>query len=283
MTRLIFLKGLPASGKSTWAKEQVEQSKGRTKRVNKDDLRLLLDMGRWSKVNEQHINKVQNKLVDYYLKEGFDVIVDNTHLAPQHEQTMREIARVNKAEFEIKDFYIPVSEAEERDALRSNGVGPKVIRKMWRQYCIQEYRPSEGLPNAIITDLDGTLAGLNGRDPYQEQLVEQDIYNEVVGSAVQLMAKQYKAKVIITSGRHDSCQQATERWLHKHDFNYDKIMMRPSGISGKEAPDWQVKNTMYDTILQSYNVVVVFDDRETVVSTLRERGLRVFAVADGRF
>ena len=41
--KVILTVGLPASGKSTWAKEQVSQNPGQYKRVNKDDLRAMLD------------------------------------------------------------------------------------------------------------------------------------------------------------------------------------------------------------------------------------------------
>ena len=41
MQKVILLKGLPASGKSTWAKAVVEQGKGQYKRINKDDLRAI--------------------------------------------------------------------------------------------------------------------------------------------------------------------------------------------------------------------------------------------------
>ena len=49
--KLIMTKGLPASGKSTWAKQYLDDNPG-TKRVNKDDLRAMLDNGKWSKRNE---------------------------------------------------------------------------------------------------------------------------------------------------------------------------------------------------------------------------------------
>lgn len=43
--RVIILKGLPGSGKSTWAKEQLEKYPGRYKRICKDDLRAMLASG----------------------------------------------------------------------------------------------------------------------------------------------------------------------------------------------------------------------------------------------
>jgi tRNA uridine 5-carbamoylmethylation protein Kti12 len=53
--KIILTRGLPASGKSTWSKEQVAKSNGKVKRVNKDDLRDMIDAGIWSKINEQLI------------------------------------------------------------------------------------------------------------------------------------------------------------------------------------------------------------------------------------
>jgi len=51
--KVLILKGLPASGKSTYAKELV--AKGNWKRINKDDLRAMLDCSKWSKANEKFV------------------------------------------------------------------------------------------------------------------------------------------------------------------------------------------------------------------------------------
>ena len=62
MTELIMARGLPGSGKTTWAKGQVEKSGGRYKRVNRDDLRAMLDAGQWSKQNERMVREVRDHL-----------------------------------------------------------------------------------------------------------------------------------------------------------------------------------------------------------------------------
>jgi len=46
MLTVTILKGLPGSGKTTWAKEQIAKSPGNYKRINKDDLREMLDNSR---------------------------------------------------------------------------------------------------------------------------------------------------------------------------------------------------------------------------------------------
>jgi predicted ABC-type ATPase len=70
MTTLYMTKGLPGSGKTTWAKEMVSKSKGSVKRVNKDDLRAMLDAGEWSKENEKFVLKVR----DFIIEKALDVI-----------------------------------------------------------------------------------------------------------------------------------------------------------------------------------------------------------------
>ena len=77
--KIIILKGLPASGKSTWAKEQVEKSQGGCKRVNKDDLRTMIDDGKFSKGNEKFVVQIRNNLIVEALKAGKHVIVDDQH------------------------------------------------------------------------------------------------------------------------------------------------------------------------------------------------------------
>ena len=57
MAKLIALRGIQGSGKSTWAKEQVDKGGGKVKRVNNDELRLMLDNGNWSPDNENVIFK----------------------------------------------------------------------------------------------------------------------------------------------------------------------------------------------------------------------------------
>jgi len=41
--KVIILKGLPASGKTTWAKKFVQENGGLYKRISKDDLRAMAE------------------------------------------------------------------------------------------------------------------------------------------------------------------------------------------------------------------------------------------------
>jgi predicted kinase len=174
--KLIMTRGLPASGKTTWAKEQVLNGNGRVKRINKDDLRAMVDAGQWSKSNEKFILKLRDNFVFEALMAGYDVIVDDTNLAPKHEEQLRAIFKTvesgswfpggeSNMKFEIKDFTdVSLRTCIDRDSARPNSVGEKTIKRMHRQFLrlvprtftAPEYNPD--LPNCIIVDIDGTLA-----------------------------------------------------------------------------------------------------------------------------
>lgn len=133
MKTIIFLKGLPASGKSTWAREYLEKNTN-VKRVNKDDLRAMLDNSKWSHANEKFVLQLRDHIVIESLQKGFHVIVDDTNLHPKHEERMRQIARENNAVVEVKFFDTPLEECLRRDAARANSVGVTTIRQMYDQY-----------------------------------------------------------------------------------------------------------------------------------------------------
>lgn len=151
-----MLKGLIASGKTTYAKELV--AKG-WKRVNKDDLRAMIDDSKWSKNNEKDIMEARDLLVIHYLDNGYNVVVDDTNFHPKHRETLIEIADNCDAEFEEKFFDVPVYECIERDAKRGDkSVGSKVILGMYFRFLSKKADYSDEKKDAFIFDIDGTLA-----------------------------------------------------------------------------------------------------------------------------
>lgn len=287
--KLIMTRGLPASGKSTWAKEQVKLSKGKTKRVNKDDLRAMIDDGEWSKENEKFILSVRDSIIVDALFQHKNIIVDDTNLAPKHEKDLRHIAEELDAEFEIKWFDTPLAECIRRDMLRPNPVGKKVIRRFYEQIKDLyepkiEYNPD--LPECIIVDIDGTLAHMNGRSPYDYTKVSTDVVDPVVSDIV----RRYRSVdimddnplyVIIVSGREDSCKPETEQWLQDNHIPYDELHMRKTD---DKRDDRIVKKDIFDTWIKNrYNVKFVLDDRNRVVEMWRSLGLKVLQVSEGDF
>src|SRR6266567_2110776 len=183
MKRVIICSGLPACGKTTWCKELIDKEPGRYKRISKDDLRAMLDNGRWSKGNENFILKARDALIFRALQEGYHLLIDDTNLHPKHEQAIRELVK-GVATVEIKDFTdVPLEECIERDRKRPNYVGEQVIRRMYRDFLQMKPIPptyNSELPDAVICDLDGTLALMNGRNVYDAAKCEEDIVNKPV-------------------------------------------------------------------------------------------------------
>ena len=125
--------GLPASGKTTAARKLQAESEGRMRRVNLDDLRAMLDVpaperGRSSYAHEQTVLAIQDAAVRAAVDDGFDVVVDNTHMTPHIPKRLK-AAVAGQATFVVHDFTdVPVEECLRRDAERERPVGEEIIR-----------------------------------------------------------------------------------------------------------------------------------------------------------
>lgn len=272
-------KGLPSSGKSTWAKEEVIHTNGKTKRVNKDDLRAMIDAGNWSKDREKHILEMRDTLVKYYLTAGYSVIVDDTNLAYKHEMVLRGIAREFNADFEIKDFTdIPYSVCIERDMGRANKVGAKVIMAQYNQFLKPESpKYNFRLRDAIICDIDGTLALIRDRNPYDAS----NCMNDDVERAVAHIVNNVPGTVLLVSGRENKYRKQTELWLLENGIRHKKLYMRETA---DRREDSIVKKEIYEReIKDKYNVLFVLDDRNRVVDMWRSLGLKCLQVEEGYF
>ncbi len=75
--KVIMFKGLPGSGKTTKAKAIIDKYPKLYKRINKDDLREMIDNGRFSKENELMVLDIRNALLLYFLYKGKNVIIDD--------------------------------------------------------------------------------------------------------------------------------------------------------------------------------------------------------------
>lgn len=282
--KLIMTKGLSASGKSTWAREQVEKGQGNVKRVCKDDLRAMLDNGAHSDGREKAVLAARDTLVGTFLALGHTVIVDDTNLAPKHEQRLWEIARAHNVAFEVKDFtHVSVEECLKRDRKRSNYVGEQVILKQYNDYLAPKAEPPThdmSKHDCVIVDLDGTLADISHRSPYDASTCEDDILRHHVAQAVHAYRAWHQVFVILVSGRNEKYRAETERWLAKHGIVYHSLHMRPDEDGRK---DYVFKEEVYlNEIKPTFNVLGVWDDRPSVIRNCwRKHGLPVFNCGDG--
>jgi predicted kinase len=293
MITVTILKGIPASGKSTWARQKLDEHPGMYKRINKDDLRAMLDHSHWSKGNEAFVLKVRDMLIIEALKEGKHVIVDDTNLDPKHETHIREMvseyARESERSIkvEVKEFNITLEESIARDAKRPVPVGEKAIRSIHNRYVapigrIPFYRQQDTtLPKAIICDIDGTLALINDRSPFDASRCEQDLVNEPVLKIVNQYAKAGFV-ILLLSGRSTEHRIQTTNWLSAKGIAYDALFMRQQGDMRKDSI---VKKELYEAHIQDiYYIEFVLDDRNQVVDMWRkEIGLPCLQVYYGDF
>lgn len=142
-------------------------------------------------------------------------------------------------------------------------------------------KQDQSLPPAIICDLDGTLALMNGRNPFDASKCEDDLPNNPVVHLVKLYADQ-GTKIILLSGRTDNYKSETLRWLENHSITYEKLLMRRHGDSRKDAI---IKKEIIDNEIKGkYFVRFVLDDRNQVVDMWRnEIGYPCFQVYYGDF
>jgi predicted kinase len=285
--RIVMLKGLPASGKTTWAKQQLKEFPGVYKRVNKDDLRAMLDDSIWSKQNENFILRMRDWIIGNAIMDGYSVIVDDTNLHDKHKQKLSEIAKANSVELEIKFFDTSVEECIERDSKRQNYVGEKVIKTMYNRFLKPQeadnvlYLISALLKPAIICDIDGTIAhNDNKRGFFEWMKVGLD---EPKKNIIRILEKFKKDGyiILIVSGRDSVCLNLTLEWLSKHKVPYDYLYMRATNDNRQDAV---IKKEIFnDKIRNEYNVDFVLDDRQQVVDMWREIGLTCLQVDYGDF
>lgn len=291
--KLIATVGLPRSGKSFWAKQFIKLNKGWL-RISNDEFRLMFFNRQFDKGDTKFIDEAREKLVEHFMNRNeTNLIIDNTNLSPKRIEEYKTLADKYNYDFEIMDFtHIPLKLCIERDKYREASVGEKVIRQMYNQFLKKDPPKIEHNPHlqdCLICDLDGTLALMCDRSPYDEAKADQDYLNEPVWNVIWSMRHSFSRKssaspkrnpyLILMSGRDEGRgRQATKTWLKKHDIDYDFLYMRREN---DQRSDDIVKEELYNEFIKDkYNVVAVFDDRLRVCRVWNKLGLPLFRVGD---
>jgi len=282
--------GLPASGKSTWAKFMVSEHKSKYKRVNKDDLRAMLDCTHHTEGNEKFVLAIRDQIIDLALSTGKDVIVDDTNIHPKHIEHIKKKFG-DRAEIEIKSFMdVPVEECVERDAKRTGTahVGKRVIYSMHKQYKQQNCKDYSEYPVwhddrklLLICDIDGTLNILKDRSPYDIEKSLGDGLNKHTKHVLETYST-HAVEIALVTGRSDKFKKVTVDWLTTHNVPYKSLYMR---VDGDERPDDVVKKEIFEAHFKDqFNILFVLEDRDRVVSMYRdELNLPVFQVKYGNY
>jgi len=306
MPKLVVTRGLPASGKTTWALKWLREDPVNRVRVNRDEIRKMGFNNFYSGTDTEPLTiKFRDRLIDEALASGKDVVNDDTNLSAKQLKPLMRIAQTLGAEFEVVDLTnVSREECVSRNWARKlkgeRGVPDGVIESMHqrfiqgRQYPLdvpetvhtdgnlyEAYRPDINLPLAVIFDIDGTVAHMNGRSPYDYSKVSTDTPDRAVIETAQLYANA-GYQVIFLSGRKFECHNDTLEWLHTHTYIDDlQLLMRKTGDDRRDAV---VKYELFDNYVRfNYNVVGVYDDRNQVVDMWRKLGLKTYQVEEGNF
>lgn len=290
--KLIIARGLPASGKTTYAKEWIAEDESNRVGVEKDEIRrntALFKDGVYNhkRGDEAIVIKERDRFIDEALSQDKSVISSDTNLINKHISQMSSIAEKYGAEVEIKNFLdVPIKELLRRDVLRSNPVGEQVIRRMFHESV--KTLPTflkfdQELPFVVVSDMDGTLTlGPKNRSPYDWSKVGNDDINLGVSHLLDGVELINYCKVFIFSGRDSVCRPETEEWLKKNCIDYDELYMRKENDN---RSDEIIKAELIEEYIRDkYNVLIWFDDRAKVSTMLRDvYGINVAQVGDTRW
>ena len=123
MAKLIMLKGLPASGKTTWAMKQLEQ--GNFFRISLKDIEQTMTEKN-SKKKISNALRIRNDLLENILKNKLgNVILDDYNLSLISQRAIEKMCSKHGYDFELKSFLdVPINECIKRDLKRENSIGP---------------------------------------------------------------------------------------------------------------------------------------------------------------
>lgn len=132
MNKILVLQGIPAAGKTTFAKKFVKENDNWV-RLNRDDIRKMFGEY-WLPKREYLVEAAEFAIAKETILEGWNIIVDDTNLNQHYIDEWNRFAMVNNCEIEFKEFQCSLEEALKRDSERENSVGEKVIRKFYEKY-----------------------------------------------------------------------------------------------------------------------------------------------------
>jgi predicted kinase len=297
-TKVIILIGPPGCGKSTAAKEFIKLNPSYV-RVNRDDLRMMLRNEQMlDNKSEEILTDIQNNIIINFLSRGKNVIIDNTNLKEKYLKELINVCSDYCDDIIFNIFDTKIETCIERNNNREQKVPIDVIKKMfidfenlknnfefhnYRKYIDKPFeynqKNSNSLPECYLFDIDGTLALMNGkRGPFDWNKVHLDDVNEIVKEQLILLHKN-NYKIIIMTGRDESCKELTKNWFNVNNIPFDDMFMRTKDDHRKDSV---IKTELFEKHIKgNYFVKGVFDDRLQVIDTWYKLGIFTFNVNQG--
>lgn len=308
MQKIIILVGPPGSGKTSRANQILAEKSLDTEkwvRVNKDSLRSMM-YNAFIDADEVVIhatmlavlkNITTNVVLDNTncrisnLKELIDSLSKQYHVELEFvrdELTDEQLIDINNGRFRneklnhtvllsiLQSYRHLIKHKEE--LLNYANVQNNKVKTSKSGHSYINNKPN-GRPKAVIVDIDGTVAHMVDRSPFEWDKVGNDVPDYAIVELVQLLDEDYE--IIFVSGRSDACREETNAWLDKNlDMGFYKLYMRKDGDFRKDAV---IKKEIYDSFKDTYDVRFALDDRNQVVEFWRSIGVKCLQVEEGNF
>jgi predicted kinase len=305
--KMIFTVGVSGSGKTTWANQFCKSEW--FVNVNRDDIRRsLFNFGKWSeykftKERERKVSEEQLKMIEYAFRSGFPgVVISDTNLSK--DRCLALVDKVSellgvKVESEFKVFDIDPIQCMKYDLMRDYPVGSKVIMEQYKRFSEEWLLPENrqldngNMPNAIIIDVDGTIAKkTDARGHFEWSKVGLDEPRTHVINLIESVIERGYIPIVM-SGRDSACKNETMEWLDFYlpafreacnTFGHTEplLFMRKEGDM---RSDVIVKAELFEeNIRGKFYVEMAFDDRPGICCLWRYKfGIDVINVSDSPF
>lgn len=322
---LIYTVGCPGCGKTTWAKQFLNDHKNdefKWVRISRDDIRMMSFNIEFDVQYESYVSIIEEQMVRSALENGMNVLIDATHIQKKSRNKWLKIARdIGGINIIEHGFDCHLEECIDRNSKRDRKVPEHIIRNMFEQLrnvgCykheiiesipehVQEKQTyCSYLPDAVIVDLDGTIADNTWRNVYDASRADEDPPIEGIIDLVDILRHKYVSDwsnqdedfnndLIFVTGRSEKYREQTTKFLQKHIidrfYHYSSEYEIPELIlhmrqNNDNRPDTQVKREIYlNKIKNVCNVRYVLDDRPSVCRMYRRLGLTVLQLNDKEF
>jgi predicted secreted acid phosphatase len=146
------------------------------------------------------------------------------------------------------------------------------------------------MTKVIVFDIDGTVANITHRrhwvatKPKNWAAFNAGMAQDTVYTDIKYIYDTFAAEgntIIFCSGRGEENRAVTEAWLRANGFAWSALYMRSAR---DHRQDSIVKVELLHDIQRDWAWPFIwFDDRDSVVQSIREQGVRVCQVAPGNF
>lgn len=299
--RAVLLVGISGCGKSTFTSTLfgkddpdwriISSDVFRKQLVSYDKTKSFWTQYRFDKQIEKEVKRLTEEAISEAALLGINIVLDNTHLNPNTLKHNIELCESVGYKTEVINlnptldinFYLKRNKGRQ-DELNSQVINDQYVMAFKNNpETFQEQFKQDTKPVVTIVDIDGTVAQMHNRTPFQYTHVLNDLPRTHVINVIKALYETKRVdKIIFLSGRESVCYEDTMQWLvnqgfEQHTFN---LFMR---VKRDARKDWIIKDEIYKSCIKPfYDVQYVFDDRNQMIDYWLDEKLPVFNVGDYR-